>query len=63
MNQITKGSISMLFTKEDCKIDDLQDTLEFLPIVVFLALIAPLVLVAYKVGFILDQTGWLDTSS
>ena len=53
----------MMFSKEDFKITDMEDFLEFLPIFVFIALIAPLVLVAYKLGFILDQTGWLDTSS
>jgi hypothetical protein len=53
----------MLFDKNDFKIEDPQDLAEFLPVFVFIALIAPLVLAAYGLGFILDQTGWLDTSS
>lgn len=53
----------MLFDKNDLKIQDAQDFLEFAPVFVFIALIAPLVLAAYGLGFILDQTGWLDTSS
>lgn len=53
----------MLFDKEDLQIKDSQEFLEFAPVFIFLALIAPLVLAAYGLGFILDQTGWLDTSS
>jgi hypothetical protein len=53
----------MLFSKEDFKINDVNDFLEFLPVFVFIGLIAPLVIAAYTLGFIMDQTGWLDTSS
>jgi hypothetical protein len=53
----------MLFSKEDFKITDTKDFVEFLPIFVFIALIAPLVIAGYTLGFVLDQTGWLDTSS
>lgn len=53
----------MLFSKEDFDIGNPEEFAEFLPIVIFLALIAPLVLVAYKLGFVLDKTGWLDTKS
>ena len=53
----------MLFSKDDFKIKDMDDFVEFLPVFVFIALIAPLVLSAYGLGFIMDQTGWLDTSS
>jgi hypothetical protein len=53
----------MLFSKDDFKIGDTEEFIEFLPILIFLALIAPLVLVAYKLGFVLDKTGWLDTTS
>jgi hypothetical protein len=53
----------MLFSKEDFKITDVDDFVEFLPIFVFIALIAPLVIAAYTLGFVLDQTGWLETSS
>jgi hypothetical protein len=53
----------MMFSKEDFKIDNVEEFVEFLPIFVFIALIAPLVFAAYGLGFILDQTGWLETSS
>lgn len=53
----------MLFGKDDFRIDNAEDFLEFLPIFVFIALIAPLVIAGYTLGFILDQTGWLETSS
>ena len=53
----------MLFSKDDFKITDMSDFVEFLPVFVFIGLIAPLVLAAYGLGFIMDQTGWLDTSS
>lgn len=53
----------MLFSKEDFEIGNPDEFTEFLPILIFLALIAPLVLVAYKLGFIFDKTGWLDTTS
>lgn len=53
----------MLFEKSDLKIQDPADFLEFAPVFVFIALIAPLVFAAYGLGFILDQMGWLDTSS
>jgi hypothetical protein len=53
----------MLFSKEDLKIGNTDEFVEFLPIFVFIALIAPLVLVAYKLGFVFDKVGWLDTKS
>ena len=53
----------MLFGKEDFKITNPEEFAEFLPVFVFIALIAPLVIAAYSLGFVLDQTGWLDTSS
>jgi hypothetical protein len=53
----------MLFSKDDFKIGSVDDFVEFLPVFVFIALIAPLVLAAYGLGFVMDQTGWLDTTS
>lgn len=53
----------MLFSKEDFKIGNMDDFVEFLPIFIFIALIAPLVIAAYTLGFVLDKTGWLETSS
>jgi hypothetical protein len=53
----------MMFSKEDFEIGNVDEFVEFLPIFIFIALIAPLVIVAYKLGFIFDISGWLDTDS
>lgn len=53
----------MLFSKEDFDIGNPQDFIEFLPIFIFIALIAPLIVAAYTLGFVLDKTGWLETTS
>ncbi len=53
----------MLFSKEDFDIGNTQDFIEFLPIFIFIALIAPLIVAAYTLGFVLDKTGWLETTS
>lgn len=52
----------MIFSKEDFKVDNVMDLVEFLPILIFVALVAPFVIVAYKVGFVMDITGWLKSS-
>ena len=52
-----------MFTKEDFKINSTAELIEFLPIVVFLGLVAPFLIVSYSVGFVMDKTGWLKTSS
>ncbi len=53
----------MIFSKEDFKVESLEDLIEFAPILIFVGLVAPFVLAAYKVGFIMDQLGWLKTDS
>ncbi len=53
----------MLFTKDDFNIGQPEDFAEFAPIFLFIALVAPLIIAAYTLGFVLDQTGWLDTTS
>ena len=52
-----------MFSKDDFQIDDVQDFLLFTPIFIFIALVSPFVIAAYKVGFIMDKVGWLKTSS
>ena len=52
----------MMFTKEDFKVNSMAELVEFLPIVVFLALIAPFLIASYTLGFFMDKTGWLKTS-
>jgi hypothetical protein len=54
---------AMMFTKEDFKIDNVRDLVEFLPIVIFLGLVAPFLIASYTLGFVMDVTGWLKTSS
>lgn len=53
----------MMFTKDDFKVENPRDLIEFLPIVLFLGLVAPFLIAAYTLGFIMDVTGWLKTSS
>lgn len=53
----------MLFSKEDFEVSSFMDLLEFLPIALFLGLLAPLILAAYGLGFLMDVSGWLKTNS
>jgi hypothetical protein len=53
----------MIFSKEDFKIESAEDLIEFLPILIFVGLVAPFILAAYKVGFVMDMLGWLKTDS
>lgn len=50
-----------MFTKKDFEIEDFSDLAAFLIILPFIGLIAPFLIAAYKVGFVQDVTGWLDT--
>ncbi len=49
----------MMFSRDDLKIDNPVDLLHFLPIVLFIGLVAPFLIAAYTVGFVMDVTGWL----
>ncbi len=49
----------MMFSREDFKVESVVDVLEFLPILVLIALVAPFLLAAYGLGFVMDKTGWL----
>lgn len=51
----------MMFGREDFKIHDVGDFIQFLPVVVFIGLVAPFLLGAYALGFVMDVTGWLKT--
>ncbi len=53
----------MIFSKEDFKVESLAEFIELAPILIFVALVAPFILVAYKVGFVMDMVGWLKTDS
>jgi hypothetical protein len=53
----------MMFSRDDLRVDSLSDLIEFIPIVVFLGLVAPFLIAAYTLGFVMDITGWLKTQS
>ena len=53
----------MMFTRDDFKIESAEDMFHFFPIVVFLGLVAPFLIAAYTVGFVMDVTGWLKTDT
>jgi hypothetical protein len=55
--------VAMMFSKDDFKVESVRDLIEFLPILIFLALVAPFLIAAYTLGFLMDITGWLKTSS
>lgn len=51
----------MMFSRDDLRIESVEDLIHFLPIVLFLGLVAPFLIAAYTVGFFMDVTGWLRT--
>ena len=51
----------MMFSRDDFRIESFQDFVEFAPIFVFMGLVAPFLIAAYTLGFIMDQVGWLET--
>jgi hypothetical protein len=51
----------MMFSKEDFTIKSPQDIIDIAPIVVFLALVAPFLIAAYTLGFLMDLVGWLKS--
>jgi hypothetical protein len=53
----------MLFSKEDFKVNKPEDVLDVAMIGLFLALVAPLIIAAYTLGFVMDRVGWLKTST
>jgi len=52
----------MMFSREDLRIESPEDLVNFLPIFIFVALVAPFVIAAYTLGFVMDVTGWLKSS-
>jgi len=51
----------MMFSREDLRIDSVQDVLHFIPIALFIGLVAPFLIAAYTLGFVMDVSGWLTT--
>lgn len=50
----------MIFSRDDLRVESFGELLEFLPILIFVALVAPFVIVAYKLGFLLDLLGMIE---
>lgn len=50
-----------MFTKEDFVVEDLGDLVGFLLILPFVGLVAPFLIAAYKIGFVQDMLGWMDS--
>lgn len=50
----------MIFSRDDLQIESISELLEFLPILIFVALVAPFVIAAYKLGFLLDLLGIIE---
>lgn len=51
----------MMFSKDDFRVESASDLLHFLPILAIVALVAPFLIGAYTLGFVMDKTGWLAT--
>ncbi len=50
----------MMFSKEDFELGDFSELVKFLPILIFVALVAPFVIAAYKLGFVMEMAKKLD---
>ncbi|MDE3268966.1 MAG: hypothetical protein OYH77_01630 [Pseudomonadota bacterium] len=50
----------MIFSRQDFQVNSLAELLEFLPIMVFVGLIAPFLLAAYTLGFVMDIFGCIE---
>jgi hypothetical protein len=52
----------MQFTAEDFELpESFMELVQFLPIVVFIGLVAPFLIAAYSLGGVMDILGWLET--
>ena len=50
-----------MFSKEDFKVESLNELASFIFILPFLGLIAPFLIASYTLGFCEDMVGWLDS--
>lgn len=50
----------MMFSSDDFRIESVSDFVMFLPVAFFLGLVAPFLIGAYSLGFVMDKVGWLD---
>lgn len=50
----------MIFSRQDLQVESLPELLEFLPILIFIALVAPFLLAGYTLGFVMDVLGLVE---
>lgn len=50
----------MMFSSDDFRIESVSDFITFLPVAFFMGLVAPFLIAAYSLGFVMDTIGWLD---
>lgn len=50
----------MMFSMDDLKVESFGELIEFLPIFIFIAFVAPFLIAAYSLGFVMDVTKWLN---
>ena len=50
----------MIFSARDLRVSSLSELLEFLPIMVFVGLIAPFLIAGYTLGFFMDMFGLIE---
>ena len=53
--------MSHMFSKDDLKLSG-EEFVNFAPIAIFCALVAPFLIASYTVGFLMDVTGWSDAT-
>lgn len=49
-----------MFSTDDFQVDDVGELLEFLPILIFVALCTPYLIAAYSLGFVLNTLKLMD---
>ena len=50
----------MIFSRQDLQVESLPELLAFLPILVFVALVAPFLIAGYTLGFFMDMLGLIE---
>ena len=51
----------MMFNRDDFQMPPAGELVQFLPIVLFVGLVAPVLLGVYTLSFVMKAIGWLDT--
>lgn len=51
----------MLWNEEDFKVESTPELMSFLVVAPFVGLVAPFLIGAWTLGFVMDKCGWLDT--